>query len=255
VNTIAPIQNRPLVAAIRELKQKQTRTTEQTLISELKQARFLAPVEISPQPNEMGGGSVTFTKGTQIRFVLFSLEDGTSVLPAFTDWEEFYLWSTDTQAQAIVATLEDYSAMIVKNDEGAQGLVINPYGESLLLSRETLSQIEGNAIAYTVETDTEAFLGEPKKYPSAMVEAIAEHLKLQPSVKKAYLRLMVKEGEQSYLIVVDFENTAKEALFDGIASAALPHLYDIYLDMIPYSDGFGQRATEDCEPFYVRSTH
>ncbi|MBW9144014.1 enhanced serine sensitivity protein SseB C-terminal domain-containing protein [Clostridium sp. CM027] len=62
-------------------------------------------------------------------------------------------------------------------------------------------------------------------------------MKKQKNVQAAYLQLMVKESEQSYL-VVDFMGYRRE-IFDGISNVAMSHLKGIFIDLVPYDSEFG----------------
>ena len=96
-------------------------------------------------------------------------------------------------------------------------------------------------------------LGEPKEQPRELLEAVKRHLKATREVKKAYFMLMIRDNEQSFLIVVDFCGD-REKVFGGIAAAATPHLKQgQFIDMVPAGDRFGQNAIAEKKPFYTRS--
>ena len=81
--------------------------------------------------------------------------------------------------------------------------------------------------------------------------AICAHVKKKKNVKAAYLRLMEKDGEQSYLVIVDFTGDRRE-VFDGIGKAAWNHLNGMFIDLVPLDTDFGQQAAAGVEPFYKR---
>lgn len=84
-----------------------------------------------------------------------------------------------------------------------------------------------------------------------MVDAVSSFLKRQKNVNAAYLQLMKKEEEYSYLIIVDFSGDKKE-VFGGIYQAAQPHMNGMFIDMVPFDSDFGRNATVNVEPFYKR---
>ena len=61
-----------------------------------------------------------------------------------------------------------------------------------------------------------------------------------------------RDGEESYLMIVDFEGVARKDLFEGIAEAAAPHLKEKILDLVPYSENFGRDAARKVTPFYTK---
>ena len=84
-----------------------------------------------------------------------------------------------------------------------------------------------------------------------MIDEICKYLKTKKNVNAAYLRLMVKDIEQSYLIVVDFSGDKNE-VFSGIANAGVPFSNGKYLDFVPLSSSFGKEAVENVIPFYKK---
>ncbi len=101
------------------------------------------------------------------------------------------------------------------------------------------------------EKDTKVMLGEPAEYPKELIEGICKYLKTNKHVNAAYLRLMVKENEQSYLIVVDFSGDKNE-VFNGIANAGVPFSNGKYIDFVPFLSDFGKTAVENVVPFYKK---
>lgn len=140
----------------------------------------------------------------------------------------------------------------------ADGVAINPFGDSLVLDRQLLVHLKSQKDLYTrgvsqqvIPEETKVLLGEPREYPTRMVAAISDYLRQQPTARRAWLRLMVRDSEQSYLLVAEFSGS-RDALFDGMANAARPCLKGMYIDMVPYDDGFGKKAVEGVKPFYER---
>jgi len=150
--------------------------------------------------------------------------------------------------------------MILSEDATVEGFVINPYGENIPFSRSLIESLReqkaqhaenASVTPFIVEKDTPVQLGVPREYPEALVRTLTAHFKKQKAVQAAYLQLMVREGEESYLIVVDFTGDQR-SVFDAIASVARPHLNGKYLDLIPLDSDFGQSAVRHVAPFYKR---
>lgn len=222
------------------------------------QAHFLSVVELSREPVVNGDGTATFQKGSQMRFPMISTQDDKHFYPVFTDWEEIRKWTNCPSNKTAVLGFDNYAEMVLKDDkaEKIEGIAINPFGANYILDRKVIEHIKTKKDVLTkgvakqrVTKDTQVTLGEPKDYPTEMVEAIKAHLKENAIVKRAWLRLMYKEGEYSYLLVVDFEGD-RNNVFGKIADTARPYLGDMYIDMVPFADDFGSRAVEGVEPFY-----
>ena len=95
---------------------------------------------------------------------------------------------------------------------------------------------------------------EPKEYPSAMTDAICTYAKTDRQIRSIWLKLMQKDGEFSYLLVVDSKGGEPKSIFSKIGDAAKPFLNGKYLDMVAYSEDFGASAVDGSEPFYKKKT-
>ncbi|MTR32547.1 hypothetical protein GMD62_09325 [Pseudoflavonifractor sp. BIOML-A14] len=249
-----PVTNPELKAAVAALREQGSGEAEQKFIAALEQAHFLAPVAIEPAPAAAGAdGQATLTEDTRVSFQLISRQDGAVFFPAFCDWEELGKWTQTPGQQTIIATLEDYTAMILGQDGEAGGFVIDPFGLNLVVPREFLAARKGQMMEQTVSKDTEVMLGEPREYPTEMVEAVKAHLNGVAQVKHAWLRLMLKEGQQSYLMIVECEGGDLRAIFNGIGQAAVAHLNGLSLDLTPMEGDFAHGAVKDVEPFFTRA--
>lgn len=256
VDVNKPVTNPDLIAVMEKLKTEVGNESQAEFIKELEKAHFLAPVNITPPPE--GGdetGKTVLKQETLIQFQMITDNDGKSFFLVFTDWFELKKWQDKPNQQTLIITFDDVCAMVLKDTDKSSGFVINPFGQNILLRKPHIRMIKGQASAqkHTVERDTKVMIGEPKEYPRDLTDALKNHLKTVKEVKKAYLMLMVKDNEQSFLIVVDFRGDHKST-FDGIAAAAAPHLKQgQFIDMVPANESFGQSAIKGKKPFYTRS--
>lgn len=219
------------------------------------QAHFLSIIELSEEPVANGDGTATFQKDSMMRIPMISTQDNKHFYPVFTDWGEIRKWTNCPSNKTMILDFDSYAEMVLRDDK-TEGIAINPFGADFILDRKTIEHIKTRKDIITkgvseqkVEKDTQVTLGEPKDYPTEMVEAIKTYLNGEPAIRKAWLRLMCRNEEYSYLLVVDFEGD-KDSVFGKIADAARPYLRNMYIDMIPFADDFGQQAVEGVEPFY-----
>ena len=121
---VQPISNPALKLAMERMhKGEHGREEQMVTLQLLLKAQLLAPV------------SVTQGKGdAQIHFQLLSTQDDRMFFPAFTDLEELKRCFDKPDQQTLVLTFADYARMILK-DKSAQGLVVNPLGNSLTLEQ------------------------------------------------------------------------------------------------------------------------
>jgi hypothetical protein len=259
-----PIMNPTLVCAANNFFQglstkRVNRDMEATMFREIYHGKYLMPLDTSKmnleKTNPSNGESVIKEKSV-MQFPLIRNAENKNFYPLFTDWNEFRRFDREQKFSGNIATFNDMKFFITQGD----GIVINPYGANIILKKEMISAIEsiGKGLPQdtvlkeqVAEKDTKVMLGEPAEYPQEMIDEICKYLKTNKKVTAAYLRLMVKENVQSYLIVVDFTGDHDE-LFRGIANAGTPYSKGKPLDFVPISSDFGKNAVENVEPFYKK---
>lgn len=243
------INNKELIDSINTMKEEKTLEAQNKVITEVLKSRFLCPVILEAAPK--GGGRIDINKDTKIQFSIIKTNDGKNYLIAFTSDEEVHKWQTNKVQQSLIYTFEDY-AMIATNNETLDGFIIDPKGCNLVFTKEMIKEIKASITRESVvEKDTQVELGIPKDYPTELVEKLKDLFANMSDVKKAYLQLMVKDEAMSYLVLIDADGKEKE-LFNTIASAAIPFLKGMPLNLAPLNTEFGQKAIENFEPFYVK---
>lgn len=260
VDVNKPVTNPGLVLAINEMQQSDTKESKDQVINEVMKAHFISPVNISPIPGPSDDvGKVVLKEKTTIGFNIIENTANQHFFLAFTDWGELGKWCKSENQQTLIMTFDDYAAMVLDEKGNSDGFVINPFGGNIVFNKDMVRALrdererrkKGGVVEQVVKKDTAVQLGQPRIYPEELVKAISNYLKHQNNVMAAYLQLMMKDGEQSYLVVVDFSGD-RRILFDGIANAAMNHLNGMFIDLIPYDSEFGRNATNNIEPFYRR---
>ncbi len=242
------IDNTHLLELIKKLKEEKSMEVQNQVISEVLKSRFLCPVILEDAPK--GGGKIQIDRNTKIQFSIIKTQDGKSFLMAFTRDEEVHKWQKNKVQQSIIYTFEDYANIIV-NSQGIDGFVIDPMGCNIVFTEDMIKEIKQNVTKETVvEKDTQVELGIPKDYPEELASKLQDVFRNIPEVKQAHLLLMTKEEELSYLVIVDAGGKEKE-YFNTIATAAIPFLDKMPLNLLPANTEFGKRAMLDFEPFYV----
>lgn len=259
-----PIMNPTLVCAANNFFQglstkRVTRDLEANMFKEIYNAKYLMPLDaskINMEKTNVNNGECVVKEKSIMQFPLITNSEDKRIYPFFTDWNEFRRFDKEQKFSGNIATFEDIKYLINKAD----GISINPYGVNITLTKDMLNVIESVAKGSSqntlikeqvAEKDTKVMLGEPAEYPQKMIDAICKYLKITKNVNAAYLRLMVKDNEQSYLIVVDFSGDKNE-IFSGIANAGVRFSNGKYLDFVPLTSDFGKSAVEKVEPFYKK---
>jgi hypothetical protein len=257
VDVNKPVENPKLRELFEQWRQEKTDDILNQVFEEIViRAHFLSVIMLSEEPESSGEGTATFKQGAVMQFPMLTTQDEKQFYPAFTDWGELAKWqSIAVPPKTLILSFDDYVHMVLEGTN-VDGVMINPFGDNFLLDRSLLTHLKTQKDLNTkgvsqqvVTKETKVLLGEPKEYPTAMVAAISDYLWKRPEVQRAWLRLMIRDNEQSYLLVAEFAGD-KDSLFGGIAGAARQYLNGMYIDMVPYQNGFGKDAVEGVKPFY-----
>ncbi|MGC6768474.1 enhanced serine sensitivity protein SseB [Enterococcus sp. LJL51] len=214
----------------------------------------------APLDTKLANGTNVLKEKTSIVFPLLENANNEHYYPAFTDWKAVSHWKQAPSNNAFVFSFDDLASMIIGNPT-ITGLSINPFNENIVLSKQLIQHLkmrkdilETGHSEIKVTEDTAVQLGQPEPYPTELVRQLDNFFNKQTTVNRAWIQLMKKEAETSYLLIVDFEGD-KNKLFPVIAEITTPYLNGLYIDMIPYTseEGFVKNATLNLAPFYSRN--
>lgn len=229
------VQNPKLLKKIISLQNNFTDDKQNCLYEELYTSKLLLPVILND------GDKISLIKITDI--------DGNDYIPAFTDWENFYLNSnTVNKAQAIVFNIYDYFKLL-NSDSDITGIVINPYSHNLVLSRENLKFLEKSQ--ENIQKGEQISVGLPKEYPHLFVENCKSFFEKDSSIKSAFLLQTVRDNKISLLLVIETPNI--EVVFSKLNKYAEKFLdNNQILDILSLDTPLGKNITKEYEPFYER---
>jgi len=251
INT--PVANPELVEAINALQSNTNNDTEKAFLDLLVTANFVVPIEgYLKHDKPDSNGKITLEKDSIIKLPMLIDGEGKPRHIAFTDWPSLKKWREIADEKILVVPFSDFPAMILHENVRSFGLIINPNSHSLPVSKQLLAHLSGRSIPVVVEKETQVVIGEPANYPHSLVDAVKVLLKSMREVKRAWFLLMHRNGEQSFLVVVDF-NGERSKIFDAIGKTASPYLESGQLiDIVQYGDAFGAETVKDYKPFYKR---
>ena len=136
-----PVANPDLLAAVERMNRENSRESREAVLDlVITTARFLAPVTITPAPQEQVSGQAALSQDTQIQFQLLANQEGQPFFPAFTSWEELRKLCGPKNQQTLVLTFDDYAAMVVR-DVRAAGFVVDPFGACLSFDRAMVEHL------------------------------------------------------------------------------------------------------------------
>ncbi|MDR2043858.1 MAG: SseB family protein [Clostridium sp.] len=141
------VSNPMLVGAIQILKAEDTPEHRSLFLSEAVKAQFLAPALISPLPAADEKGLVRLTPENKIQFPLLTAPDTKRYFLAFSDPIELGEWKPGQEYQTVALTFDEYASMLLRKDSPGSGLVVNPCGANLVLSREVVAAVMARRLA------------------------------------------------------------------------------------------------------------
>ncbi|MDR2770901.1 MAG: enhanced serine sensitivity protein SseB [Clostridiales Family XIII bacterium] len=157
---------------------------------------------------------------------LLATQNNELFLPVFTSKTELDKW---VQPHGGSATLPfEMLHHIIVDDLNLSGVVINPFGASLILRRSKLATIENAATGMMHErvTHTGKLIFETGRCTAALVRDFTAALKNSGmEVFEAYILMARQENEaKSHLLfLIDFKGDRK-SLFPAVAQAVQPHI-------------------------------
>ena len=253
VDVNKPLENSALVAAIEALQRAPNAETEKVFFEELRQAHFLLVLHKALNHDEPDAdGKFTLKEKSTISFPMLSPPNSAPIFFGFTDWPALCTWRNEPNQHTMILSFDDVAAMVLRENFDCAGFLVNASSHDFFLPRNIIAHVSGRANSYTVQKETTVTLGEPKEYPHALVDAVKVQLKQMREVKRAWLRLMVKDGEQSFLIILEHSGE-KGAVSQMVGKAASPHLdKGMFVDIVTTDQEFGANAVKDIMPFYKR---
>ena len=219
----------------------------QILFSEIFKAEYILPADTKElKIADTKGNEISVTKDSKIYFPVLENKDGKKYHPFFTDWNEYRKYDPETKFTLMAAGFRDMGQFTGTAD----GIVINPFGVNIILEKDMLETIAKAADELQKETSTIS-VGEPREYPLEMVRKISEALWDKEYIKAAYLKVMLKNKDSSYLVALEGDLPERPAeLYNEIAENALPATDHIPIDFIDYSSDFARKVFKDSRPFY-----
>lgn len=240
------ISNPNLLRAIRLMRAD--RSKEPLFFTALHQAKLLCPVQVdTSNMSKNPDGSTFLNSDSPISLVSISDDSGAHYLMAFTDRNELGKWNQGSSQQTIVYTFDDYKTVLTSGDTPYQGVVLNPFGDNIVLGKELFA--DGNALFQTAKSNESIMIGQPKDYPTRMVEKLKQYFRSNHLVDTAYLLWMVRGQKSGYLLVLG-TTASPQKLFPSIGVLCKPYLNEKPLDIVLLNTTFGQSAVQDQQPFY-----
>ena len=148
-----PLSNAPLLSAVERMNRENSRPSREAVLDlVISSARFLAPVTITPGPEEDAQAP---GRDAAIQFQLLTNQEGQPFFPAFTGWEELRKLCGPKNQQVLLLSFSDYAGMILR-DNRAAGFVIDPFGCCLSFDRAMVGHLADRLAAGTQDLGAES---------------------------------------------------------------------------------------------------
>ncbi len=220
-------------------------------------ASFLVPAEVSCEITKEKDGGLSIPAGTDISFVVFS--DGkNSFIPVFSEIDEYKRW--EAKADNVHAMTIDFVHLVnlLERSGGTEGLVLNPFSDNMMMSREIIVdwcnhfQLSKNGnVSNAISIDKAKDVYNLAPAPFQLMNTLCEAARNTPAINAMWLRGINLNGEDSYLLIVDFEGN-RNTTFAALGEASRKFLGEKPLHIVPRDDGFGGKATEGANPIYTK---
>ena len=128
INIDEVTENQKLKELLKKMYEDNSSELENEILEEIiMKVNFLSYVNLDETETDFGN----------INFNVLTTDDNKIYLPAFTDLEELSKWGIPANMDTITLNFDNYVEIILEN-ENIEGLVINPFGDSYIRSREWL---------------------------------------------------------------------------------------------------------------------
>lgn len=217
-------------------------------------------------PAMPGGNGVQADGKKKIQLIMFTKKETPDkrILPLFTDLQALYLWRKVFQSEqkpSIVVMNFIEAAKFIEKD--GFDIAINPSGPvSVGLPAKAATQLAAMARKMagdakvkkeTIADGSKVIIGEPKSSDETadIKDAISAFCSGNPDIKKAGLLYLIRNGQTSYLIILDAPKSSQQEVFSGVLNAVRPHLKSIkkvdmsLLSEAPFANDYYSRKPWD----------
>lgn len=219
-------------------------------------ARFLTVVNFNKNPVHGVDGTLTLQDNTNLNFTMLNNSSNEHFFPVFSESEELAKWENVEIEHTIQIGFDAIASMILSN-KNCGGFVINPFSDNMTISREiTMKWLEKKQMMvsghaqHVISPDSKYEFHSLNPYPMLLSNKLCETAKSLP-VNKMWLRGINLEGNDGYLLVVDFTGDRMET-FTALGNSAKQFLSNKSLHMIDSKEQFGKIAIENNIPIYSK---
>ena len=188
--------------------------------------QIVTPIEI---PDDIGNGEV---KVEDIELKHLTMDGKIKYLAAFTSMDEHKKGPESAALFMPVKELID----IIAAAEDIEGIVINPWSSSFILSKDLISILMDMDKSKTVRASQvlgDFYVHMMEERPVNIIAAVKAKMPEFENVSKVYI--LNNNGRESYLLMVEFSGEETDSLFERILGVLPNGENGIKIDVTPYT--------------------
>lgn len=238
-----PVENPALAALLERYGEGQTPEAGQAALQAAQDAVLLAP--LAP--------GVQAAQDADTRPAVRPLQDsGKSWLPVFTDWGQLAKSCDPNETNALTLPFAGCAALVLAEESGLDGLLLNPGGSSLPVPRATLAGLYPDAQPLPPPAAPQVLAAEEYEPTRAFAGMTKKILRTLREVKTAWMLIYPPEGDDARLLMIVESDGPTDALETVTAELAPLAPKKPPFGCIAHNSSEGRKLTEGQEPLYTR---
>lgn len=258
-NKIPPIQNPGLEQVIADLKEGSTNEKQMRLTAELKKAKLLSPCDFDVEIKPEQVGTIQNANPSQIKFYLINTNDGKTFFPVFTNIENAKKvnFGKDIKPKQVVREIKDYDALLKDPNGKAEGVIINPGADNIVIPKTMIALIAGTLqapkpVAPKNVAPLNVHYVEPTVYPTKMAMCVYDRAEETNEIEKVWLKQKVVGNSGSFVFVVE-SSQHEERILNAIREVAVPNSKNVPIDVVFADEKVLKDIVKDSTPLYDRN--
>ncbi len=261
-----PVTNPELKEAIDALKgedpQNKSIEKQQALLEALKNARLLAPVNLGKELKPDANGRLPQVRPNEIRFYLINTKDGKTFFPAFTSIEDAGKFNVtgenDPKPVNIVRTMPDYWNLLSQKDCIAEGVVINPGSDNMIIPKGLAAAAAGKIQMRPApqkqpeNAPVNVIYTEPSVYPTRMINAVYDCCAEIPEIDRVWMKGKVAGMTMTFAFFVEADKN-DETILNRIIETAVPLAKEVPVEAEFINDRIMKDIIKDAVALYDRA--
>lgn len=200
------VSNPAVKNAIQALKEGDSAEKQNNLSKALLKAKFLVPCNIEQQDENT----------MSMKLFMMNTNEGKSFFPLFTDQKEADKFAKEEKPQYIIRSIKDYESIFNDPNNTAEGLVVNPGEDSIVVNKELALMIASGRIPLLREKSAQsrgpATYVEPAVYPTKLANQVYDIAATLPNISRIWLKEKHDGVESCISLFVEADDKDRKVL-------------------------------------------